>query len=132
MPDVLAARVRSTRANRKAVAPGTLGKFSAAVVPHLAIGRVPSARARLEFTTSQLPGTSAAGPLECGSSIDESINGCYWSDTPSFLAHDQPHRKRVRDRAAQNRADERITVVNDRQADGVQAGYRRIKNSAAA
>ena len=47
-------------------------------------------------------------------------------------AHDQSHRERVRDRAAQNRADERITVVNDRQADGVQAGYRRIKNLAAA
>src|SRR6476620_5604207 len=48
------------------------------------------------------------------------------------LAHDQPHRKRVRDRAAQNRADESIAVVNDRQADGVQAGHRRIKNLAAA
>ena len=48
------------------------------------------------------------------------------------LAHDQPHRKCVRDCAAQNRADERIAVVNDRQADGVQAGYRRIKNLAAA
>jgi len=42
------------------------------------------------------------------------------------------HRKRVRDRAAQNRADERITVVNDSKADGVQAGRRRIKNLAAA
>jgi hypothetical protein len=35
--------------------------------------------------------------------------------------------KRVRDRAAQTRADERIAVVSDRQADGVQAGYRRSK-----
>lgn len=42
------------------------------------------------------------------------------------------HRKRVRDRAAQNRADERIALLDDRQADGVQAGYRRIKNLAAA
>ena len=48
------------------------------------------------------------------------------------LAHDQPHRKRVRDGAAQNGADERLAVVNDRQADGVQAGHRRIKNLAAA
>jgi hypothetical protein len=48
------------------------------------------------------------------------------------LPHHQPYRKRVRDRAAQNGADERIVVVNDRQADGVQAGRRRIKNLAAA
>ena len=47
-------------------------------------------------------------------------------------AHDQSHRERVRDHAAQNRADERITVVNDRQADGIQAGRRRIENLAAA
>ena len=47
-------------------------------------------------------------------------------------AHDQPHRKRVRDRATQDGADERIAVVDDRQADGVQAGDRRIKNLAAA
>src|SRR5262249_35297325 len=38
----------------------------------------------------------------------------------------------LRDRAAQNRADERTALVNDRQADGVQGGYRRIKNLAAA
>jgi hypothetical protein len=48
------------------------------------------------------------------------------------LADDEPNRKRIRNGPAQDSADERFVVVNDRQADGVQAGHRRIKNLATA
>ena len=48
------------------------------------------------------------------------------------FAHDQPHRKRVRDRAAQGGAHQGIVVADHRQADGVQAGHCRIKDLAAA
>jgi hypothetical protein len=48
------------------------------------------------------------------------------------LEDDEPHRKRIRNGPAQDSADERFVVVNDRQADGVQTGYRRIENLAAA
>src|SRR5215472_13770071 len=47
------------------------------------------------------------------------------------LAHDEPHRKRLRDRQAQNGADERLAIINNCQADGVQAAQRRIKDLAA-
>ena len=47
-------------------------------------------------------------------------------------AHDESHRKRVCDGSAQDGAHERLVVVNDRQADGVQAAHRRIENLAAA
>ena len=46
-------------------------------------------------------------------------------------AHDESHRKRVRDGAAQDGAHERLVVANDRQADGLQAGLRGIKDLAA-
>src|SRR5271168_1997819 len=48
------------------------------------------------------------------------------------LADDEPHRKRIRNGPAQDSTDERFVVVNDRQADGVQVGHRRIKNLATA
>ena len=48
------------------------------------------------------------------------------------LADDKPHRKRIRNGPAQDSTDERFIVVNDRQADGVQVGHRRIKNLATA
>ena len=48
------------------------------------------------------------------------------------LAHDESHRKRVRDGPAQDGAHERFVVVNDRQVDGVQAALRRIEDLAAA
>src|SRR5450631_1483244 len=48
------------------------------------------------------------------------------------LADDESHRKRVRNGPPSNGTDERFVVVNDRQADGVQVGHRRIKNLATA
>src|ERR1700675_1406292 len=48
------------------------------------------------------------------------------------LADDEPHRKRIRNGPAQDSTDERFLVANDRQADGVQVGHRRIKNLATA
>ena len=45
-------------------------------------------------------------------------------------ADDQSDRKRVRNGSAQDGAHERLAVANDRQADGVQAGHRRINNMA--
>lgn len=48
------------------------------------------------------------------------------------LEDDESHRKRVRNVPAQDGADERFVVVNDRQVDGVQVGHRRIKNLAMA
>ena len=48
------------------------------------------------------------------------------------LADDKPHRKRIRNGPAQDSTDERFVVANDRQADGVQVGHRRIKNLATA
>src|SRR5450631_2210741 len=48
------------------------------------------------------------------------------------LADDEPHRKRIRNGPAQDSTDERFVVANDRQADGVQVGHRRIKNLATA
>ena len=46
------------------------------------------------------------------------------------LEDDESHRKRVRDGPAKDGADERFVVVNDRQADGVQAGHRRLEDLA--
>ena len=46
------------------------------------------------------------------------------------LADDESHRKRVRYCPPQDGAHERLAVANDRQADGVQAGHRRINNMA--
>src|ERR1019366_5484251 len=48
------------------------------------------------------------------------------------LEDDEPNRKRVRNGPPSNGTDERFVVVNDRQADGVQTGHRRIENLAAA
>src|SRR3979411_2815895 len=46
-------------------------------------------------------------------------------------AHDESHRKRVCDGPAQDGAYERLVVVNDCQADGLQANLRRVKDLAA-
>jgi hypothetical protein len=46
-------------------------------------------------------------------------------------AHDESHRKRVCDGQAQDGARERLVVANDRQADGLQAALRGIKDLAA-
>src|SRR3979490_853123 len=46
-------------------------------------------------------------------------------------AHDESHRKRVCDGPAQDGAYERLVVVNDRQADGLQADLHRVKDLAA-
>src|ERR1700730_15568191 len=48
------------------------------------------------------------------------------------LEDDEPHRKCIRDGSPSDSTDKRFVVVNDRQADGVQAGHRRIKNLATA
>src|SRR5260370_38223158 len=68
---------------------------------------------------------------------DQGWGGAAWSLPPprrplGTLADDESHRKRVRDGPAQDGAHERLVVANHRQADGVQAAQRRIKDLAAA
>ena len=76
-----------------------------------------------EITKSAVAGALPAGHL------DEQLPG--GARALRSLEDNESHRKRLRDRPPQDGVHERLVVANDRQADGIQAALRRIKDLAA-